>query len=96
MKDEWFTHGWHGWHGWGRFDHRERKEHREEGPMNCPKCESPRTMVDATRYCQPEDGPHQTIRLRRCLTCRCRFRTVEEWLPGAFPWKRGRQPPEKL
>ena len=59
--------------------------------MNCPKCESPRTMVDGTRHIQPDDGPQQTVRLRRCLRCRFRFRTVEEFMPGQFPWREGRR-----
>lgn len=63
--------------------------------MNCPKCESPRTMVDGTRHIQPDDGPQQTIRLRRCLRCRFRFRTVEEWMPGKMPWREGRRGGEK-
>ena len=48
--------------------------------MECPKC-GRKTCVDATRQAQPDDGPQQILRQRRCLDLACRFRfwTTEEW-----------------
>lgn len=59
--------------------------------MNCPRCECEKTFVHATRKLQPDDGPHQVIRLRICARCRFRFRTVEEFMPGQMTWREGRR-----
>lgn len=55
--------------------------------MECPKCGG-KTTVDATRIADPEDGPQQVLRQRRCLgdpQCRFRFWTCEEWRDPSAP-----------
>jgi transcriptional regulator NrdR family protein len=43
--------------------------------MNCPSCSAPKTEVLETR--KYKDYPHWNYRLRKCIACDYRFKTLE-------------------